>query len=101
MSMETQLLEDEVDRFAHDIKVRLKEKYHEGYTGWDDATMQSTIAKAVIHDAHIVLKDILNGNVNRETSVNCIDVAARAMFLYRFTNSRESKIKGGMNRGDN
>lgn len=82
---EKQKLSKAVDRFAHDIKMRLYQKTDEGYTGWDDDNFKANIIDDLTNDSLEAKGYYVTGEFPPKKLL--VDIAARAMFLSRFYNN--------------
>jgi len=69
-----------VDEFAAVIKYRMKQKYVEGYRGWDEQYPIEYICKELRDDACDLVK--MHASYGYPTVCKDIDVGARAMMVW-------------------
>jgi len=68
--------------FSKLVEERLREKSEDGYSGWDDIEISQDICADMTDDCLLVER-------GRSDQKTCVDIAARAMMMYRFILNRE------------
>ena len=94
---EVEKINQVVDEFAKDMKVRLLEKHNKGYRGWDGEYPEEFLTKELVADAKDVQRNIplnkFNATLVNILNKRLVDVGARAMmvwFRYNNLNTRKS-----------
>ena len=62
--------------FSKGVEARLQEQHDDGYTGWDGSYPTKELLKEMTDDALLLERE-------EGDKESCIDVAARAMMIYR------------------
>ena len=78
---EIKKLEEAVDKFADEMKRRLRDKFKKGWTTWDDPDYKEALELRLASNFITVVK---NKKPKAKVFDDAVDIANIAMFLSRF-----------------